>query len=257
MSYKEFIGVRSSLYKEAMSEYPKAREEEGALSLRHLKPQPHEKILEVGAGGGFFTQIIADALRSGTLVATDPSAEQLEDIKNLKRSNIKIIAASADGLPVGVDPLQKGSFDGIWSGGSFHHVPNKSNAFSQFSSLLKKDGRLVILDVFSGSALAKHFDLEVAKYCVTGHEVAFLSEAFADSLCHLYGFAKPTFVHETVNWKFSTKQDLGLFIYKLHAMTARTPEQCYEGAKSILGVREKDGQYHLNWPLTALITHKL
>lgn len=239
-----------------MKEYPDAREEEGAFALRCLQPKSHERILEVGAGGGFFTQFIANALTSGTLIATDPSAEQLEDITHLKRSNIQILAASADVLPIGVGSLQKESFDAIWSGGSFHHVPNKSRAFSQFFSLLKKGGRLVILDVFSGSNLAKHFDLEVAKYCVTGHEVAFLSEAFADSLCFLSGFTKPAFYQETILWKFPTKRDLGVFIYNLHAMTARTPEECYEGAKAVLGIEEKTGQYCLRWPLTALVTYK-
>jgi len=250
----EFIGLRSSLYKEIMKEMPDAREEELQLCLKHLKPRKDENIVETGAGGGFFTDSIAKAILPGILVATDPSNEQLEGIPKLE--NIQILPSGADTLPVGHQTLPTNYFDAIWSGGSFHHVPNKTSAFKNYFNLLKPGGRLVIADVYAGSKLAQHFDLEVAKYCVTGHEVAFLSREFADSLCHNAGFEKPTFYDGTIQWKFKTRADLGLFLYKIHAMVKTTPEQCLEHAEKILGIEYKNGMYCLNWPLTVLVTYK-
>jgi arsenite methyltransferase len=249
----EFNDVRSSYYQEAMIELPHARDEEATTALQFLKPRKGEKILEVGAGGGFFSVQIAAAIKPGILTATDPSSYQLEALTAFQKENIEVIQAGAD-TPF-LD-LELNSYDAIWSGGSFHHVKNKTQAFQNFFKFLKNGGRLVISDVFTGSDLAKHFDLEVAKYCVTGHEVSFLSEEFADSLCFLAGFQKPQFTKRTIQWQFSSKENLGLFLYKIHAMVKTTPQNCYKKAESILGIEHKNGLYCLNWPLTILMTQK-
>lgn len=249
----EFNNVRSSHYHKAMSALPEAREEEKALALYCLNPQKSEKILEVGAGGGFFSLPIAEMIFPGKLVATDPSMEQLKVLALHKKSNIEPLQGGADSLPLS---LEENSFDAIWSGGSFHHVGNKTAAFHRFNKLLKKGGRVVILDVFAGSSLAKHFDLEVAKYCITGHEVSFLSEEFTSSLCYLSGFQQPQFFQKTIQWKFPSPSALGLFLYDIHAMTKTTPEECYKRAQNILGIEEKEGLYYLNWPLTVLTAIK-
>src|SRR5579862_23718 len=180
---EEFTGLRSQYFKEIMREFPHARQEELQLALEHLQPKKGESILEIGAGSGFFSKAIAEHVYPSHLVVSDPSAEQLEEIGNQK--NISIVKGGADSLPLDHPSLPESGFDAIWSGGSFHHIRNKFLAFTHFHQLLKPGGRLVISDVFAGSNLAKHFDLEVAKYCVTGHEVSFLSKEFADSLCYL------------------------------------------------------------------------
>lgn len=249
----EFIGIRAKHYREAMIEYPDAREEEEALALKYLSPKPGERILETGAGAGFFSIPIADAIFPGRLMATDPSLEQLEALSLKQRTNIDVEQGGADSLP---SDLEENYYDAIWSGGSFHHVQNKTQAFHHFYRLLKKGGRIVISDVFVGSSLAKHFDLEVAKYCITGHEVAFLSEEFVDSLCFIAGFQKPEFISKTIYWKFASKKDLGCFLYKIHAMQKTTPESCYKRAEQILGIDFVDGLYCLKWPLTLLIVKK-
>lgn len=254
MSLIEFTGLRSRLYKEVMAEMPDSREEERLLCLEVLAPKPFEHIVEAGAGGGFFSASIARAIYPGTLVVTDPSPDQLDGVPRL--GNIQIVSAGAERLPVGSEPLTSGTFDAVWSAGSFHHVPNKSAAFSRFFELLKPGGRLVIADVFAGSALARHFDLEVAKHCITGHEVSFLSQELADSLAYLAGFEVPSFHERTIHWKFRSMRELGNFLYKIHAMTKSSPDECAERAAEILGVEYRDGMYCLAWPLTVLFARK-
>ena len=256
---QEFLGERSQLYKEVLNAYPHARDDEIKAAMNCLKPKKGERILESGAGSGLYSKVISDLIGiEGKLIATDPSGDQLENIHAFKKTNIQTVVAGADTLFVNSHPLlTKESFDAIWSCGSFHHCINKTQAFGNFANLLKKDGRLLIFDVFTGSSLAKYFDAEVSKFCLTGHEVAFLSHEFADSLCYLYGFSKPKFHDLNLLWKFNTKDDLGIFMYKLHGMTKTTIKDCLEKVEAFMKVEYKDNSYQLHVPLTILEANKL
>ncbi|MEI6238092.1 MAG: class I SAM-dependent methyltransferase [bacterium] len=248
----EFDGIRAKLYSEAIKDFPKAREGDIKLMEKYLAPKAGELILEIGAGNGLFSGAIADSvLPNGKLIVTDPSKEQLYGVDDLKRNNIDIRNVGADTfLP------DMSSVDAVWSFGAMHHVFNKTLSFKNFSKYLKKGGRLIIGDVFSDSDLARHFDDRVAKYCSTGHEVAFWSREYAESLCFLNDFEKPEFYDFNSNWVFDKKEDIGLFLYKLHAMTKTNPEECLAGAEKMLGIRKDDEKYYLNWPMTMIITKK-
>jgi ubiquinone/menaquinone biosynthesis C-methylase UbiE len=245
----EFSGVRANLYKECLREFPHARDEDIEVMKKYLAPKENEVILEAGAGSGFFSGILSDKIKQ--LIVSDPSNEQLDEIKSLKKKNIKLVEAGADTLT-----LEKEIADAIWSFGAIHHCFNKAKAFQNFARILKKNGRLVIADVFSGSNFAKHFDDKVAKFCIVGHEVAFWSKEYTDSLCFLSGFTEPKFYDLNIQWKFKKKEDIGFFLYKLHGMTKTTPENCMEGAEEILGIEKKNGLYCLNWPMTLFVAYK-
>ncbi|MEK7135990.1 MAG: class I SAM-dependent methyltransferase [Patescibacteria group bacterium] len=249
----EFDGIRAKLYAEALTDFPQAREGDIELMKKYLCPNPREVILEVGAGNGLFSGVIADALLpEGRLIVTDPSSEQLHGVADLNRSNIEIRTEGTDTLI-----LDENSVGAIWSFGAMHHVFNKTTSFKNFFRCLKSGGRIVISDVFSGSTLAKHFDDRVAKFCATGHEVVFWSREYAESLCFLTGFGKPEFHDFNAKWVFNKKEDIGVFLYKLHAMTKTTEEECLSGAEKILGIAEEGGKFYLNWPMTMMIIKKL
>jgi len=245
----EFSGVRSLLYKECLKEFPHAREDDIEVMKKYLAPKNNEVVIEIGAGSGFFSGILSDSVKK--LIVSDPSNEQLEEVKNLNRKNIMLVEAGADTLE-----LEEEAADAIWSFGAMHHCFNKTKAFQNFARTLKKNGRLVIADVWHGSKLAKHFDDKVAKFCVTGHEVAFWTDEFAESLCFLVGLEKPKIHNLNIQWKFETKEKIGTFLYKIHAMTKTTPQECLNGAEEILGIEKKRGMYCLNWPMKILITKK-
>ena len=175
----EFSGVRSEMYKEALREFPHARDEDFEVMKKYLAPKESETILEVGAGSGIFSKVLADILKKGKLIVSDPSKEQLNEVKSLGKKNIELVEAGADTLSLGKDTI-----DAIWSFGAMHHCFQKSKAFQNFAKALKKNGRIVIADVWAGSDLARHFDNKVAKFCATGHEVAFWSDEYAESLCY-------------------------------------------------------------------------
>jgi arsenite methyltransferase len=247
----EFSGIRSTLYKESHKEFPSVRNQDIEVMKKYLMPTSGETILEVGAGSGFFSGLIADTLEQSTLYVSDPSAEQLDAVKALHKNNIKTVQEGAEELTLPAD-----SVDAIWSFGAMHHVFSKVKSFNNFHSILKKGAKLIIADVFSGSSLAQHFDDKVAKFSATGHEVSFLSHEYAKSLCLLTGFESPILEDLHIEWVFENKEDIGIFLYKLHAMTKTTPEECTKGAEEILGITQKDGKYFLSWPMTVLVTYK-
>ncbi len=90
MSGIEFSGIRSKLYKECLTEFPRARDEDIEIMKKYLAPQGNETILEVGAGSGFFSVILADLVEK--LIVSDPSEEQLQEVKDLDKKNIQIVA---------------------------------------------------------------------------------------------------------------------------------------------------------------------
>lgn len=253
---QEFDGIRARLYREAMKEFSDSRLEDIEVMKQYLAPKHGERILEIGAGSGFFSKYISDMLSDkGRLIVSDPSLDQLEEVRSLGKKNIDVIQFVQFGSEA--VNLEKDKVDAIWSFGAMHHMIQKSKSFENMNRILKKGGRVVIADVFSGSALARHFDDKVAKFCITGHEVAFWSKEYTDSLCFNVNFEKPKFYDINIKWKFKTKKDIGIFLYKLHAMTKTTYEECLKGAEEILGIEKEGDVYCLNWPMTVFVTRKI
>lgn len=245
----EFSGERSRLYKECLKEFPQAREEDIQVMKTYLAPKKNEVVLEVGAGSGFFSKVLVNMVRR--LIVSDPSQEQLESVKNLNKENIEFIEVGADEL------TPAGEFvDAIWSFGAMHHCFEKKKAFKNFFRILNKRGRIVVVDVWRNSALAKHFDEKVDKYCITGHHVEFWTDKMAFDLCFDVGFKKPEIRKLNIKWKFQSKNDIGIFLYKLHAMTKTTPKECLKGAEEILGILKEGKFYCLNWPMKVLVAKK-
>ncbi|MBP7708729.1 class I SAM-dependent methyltransferase [Candidatus Pacearchaeota archaeon] len=257
----EYNGIRARLYEEAMTKFPLARTQDIAVMHELLNPQNGEKIVGIGEGNGYFCNSILDHVRpAGQYLITDPSEDQLSNLlRHVKGHNLQMQVAGAESIE-----LVEGYFDKSWSFGAFHHCPNQTEAIKRIYAGLRKDGMMVICDVFQGSKLAEHFDSQVASYCVTGHEVKFLSEAFARSLCYLAGFKRDRveFIDLPIKWVFDKEKDIGQFIYKLHAMTnlpgdkKSQLEEVLRGCKEILGVNFNGSQYELNWPMKALVAYK-
>ena len=249
----EFAGIRSQVNKKALKKFPHARRRDLDYMRTHLAPREGGRVLEIGAGSGFFSGHIADMLDpTGRLVVSDPSLDQLDIVIALQRKNIDVIQYVQFGSRC-VD-LEREKVDAIWSFGAMHHMQQKQQSFYNMKRILKPGGRVVVCDVFQGSRLAKHFDIQVAQFCETGHEVSFWSREYAESICARVELAQPTFVDDDMKWEFDRKEDIGEFLYLLHAMTGTTKRGCLEGAENILGVKKVGAKYILHWPMTVMVT---
>jgi ubiquinone/menaquinone biosynthesis C-methylase UbiE len=257
----EFDGERAKLYEEAISKFPSSRIKDINVMHKLLNPHRGEFIIGFGEGNGYFSEAIAKKIgKEGKYLILDPSKDQLNNLKkriNLPQIKIKVI---------GAENLESNQikYDKLWSFGAFHHCMNQTLVMKRIYNSLKKGGQAIICDVFQGSKLAKHFDKQVARYCITGHEVKFLSEDFAKTLCLLAGFKEKNIQIKNLfqKWIFKSEKDLGEFIYKLHAMTLLPGNekqkiiQVINECKKILGIKYKDKKYFLNWPMKALIIKK-
>lgn len=246
----EFSGRRAATYRDALSSYGDAWRADIACMRRFLDPKPGERILEIGSGNGYFSRAIADLVGpDGLLVATDPSTDQLAGLEaEATHGNIRVVETSAEAIAIDYADL-----DAAWSRGAFHHVPDKTAAFARIADLVRPGGRLVIADVFAGTQLARYFDSIIARTCCTGHEVAFLSREFAESLCALTGFGEPTFHEVTTPWEFAEREDVGRFLALLFsAKDGVTAQECLEAAERFLTVTPTWSGWALQWPMTVM-----
>jgi SAM-dependent methyltransferase len=252
-SSAEFVGRRSSSYRSALSLYPQAWLQDIEMMNRFLQPCPGQTILDVGAGSGYFSRAISKALGpEGRLVVVDPSADQLDELRKEKLGNVTIHQQQADRLDL---PIKE--FDSIWSRGVLHHVSDKTSAFRCFSRHAGTGGRLVISDIFAGTQLARYFDGFVARSCATGHEVAYLSREFAETLCHLTGWLKPEFHEVIIPWEFDSPAEIGEFLRLLFAATQEySAEDCFNAAEVYLGVSPTRNGYVLMWPTTLMVSRR-
>lgn len=257
-----FTGDRARLFREAMADYPDARRDDIALMLKHLEPSSGEHVLGFGEGSGFFTRAIANAVGpSGRYVITEPSPELFcnvpQDVLDLPHVFTEITAVEAIQFP-------EDTFDKAWACGAFHHCPNQTEAIVRIHRALKPGGRMVLFDVFQGTPLGRHFDAAVARYCSTGHEVKFMSEEFAHTLCFLAGFdeRKVSIAEIPHRFCFDSEWDMATFIYKMHALTRLpgTPEtqiaQTLASIKEHLTVERDGEQVILHFDQKALIAEK-
>jgi len=258
----EFTGSRAQLFAEALAQYPNARRDDFGLMHRHLAPRAGEHVLGFGEGSGYFCRKIAEAVGpSGRYVITDPSPELLCNIPQAVFNLPQVFTQIA---PVEQLAFPPESFDKAWTCGSFHHCPDQTRAIAQIYRFLKPGGRMVIFDIFQGTPLSRHFDSCVARYCVTGHEVKFLSKEFVMTLCFLAGFdeRKVDIVNVPHRLCFDSEWDMGRFIYKMHALTRMrgTEKQCIartiKSLKEHLVIEREDEKYVLHFDQMGVIAIK-
>jgi ubiquinone/menaquinone biosynthesis C-methylase UbiE len=115
--------------------------------IRALNIKPGMVILDVGAGAGFFTFQLAEALKgTGKVVASEVDPQMVELIKMKTREgkygNVFPLLVS----PQGLDPLLKQqSYDIIFLSEVYHYLRDPGDYFRRLRSLLKKTGRLYII----------------------------------------------------------------------------------------------------------------
>ena len=258
----QFKGARAQLFKEALIEYPKARRDDLSLMRKHLSPQPGERVLGFGEGNGYFCRAIAEAVgANGSYVITEASPELICGIPEavLAMPQVQTKVMPTESLDFATD-----TFDKVWAYDAFHHCPDQTKAMKRIYRALKPGGRMVIFDVFQGTPLAEHFDDVVARYCETGHEAKFMSETFARTLCFLASFADANvrIVEVPHRFVFETEEDIGKFVYKLHALTllpgtySERIEATVKGLKHYLKIERDEGLHVLHWNQRGLIATK-
>jgi len=149
--------------------------------LDTLALRPGQNIADIGAGGGYFSLRLAEAVESeGKVYAVDTDEESLNfvasEAEERALSNIETILVTEGSLPV---PGR--SLDLVFMRNVYHHLTDRVQYLTRLACLLKPCGRVAIVEYrraapFSFRGLFKHYvpqerivdEMEKAGYRIDG-----------------------------------------------------------------------------------------
>jgi len=113
----------------------------GAAVLERLPLQGDERVLDAGCGSGRVTELLAERLPDGHVIALDGSPSMVEAARRrLERFGHRIEYVVADlGAPLPIE----GDVDAILSTATFHWVPDHEALFRNLAAVTRPGGRLV------------------------------------------------------------------------------------------------------------------
>ena len=113
----------------------------GAAVLERLELRGDERVLDAGCGSGRVTELLAERLPAGRVVALDGSPAMLDEARRrLERFGDRVTLVQADlrgPLPID-EPV-----DAIFSTATFHWIPDHDALFRHLAAVIRPGGRLV------------------------------------------------------------------------------------------------------------------
>lgn len=135
----------------------RARWQQPQAVIQSLAIKPSDYVADLGAGGGYFTFRLADAVGpTGKVYAVDVDKGNLDYIarraKEQGYANVEIILAKYN------DPLlPEGGVDLIFTCNTYHHLENRTDYFASAARYLRPDGRIAVIDLNGNSWFHKLF----------------------------------------------------------------------------------------------------
>jgi ubiquinone/menaquinone biosynthesis C-methylase UbiE len=153
----------SGIFRPLLNNPWRARWQQPEAVIHSLSIQPGSSVADLGAGGGYFTFRLADAVGpSGKVYAVDVDKDSLDYIarraKEQGYTNVEVILAQYD------DPLlPKGGVDLIFTCNTYHHLENRTDYFASAARYLRPGGRVAVIDLNGNSWFHKFFGHWTAK----------------------------------------------------------------------------------------------
>jgi ubiquinone/menaquinone biosynthesis C-methylase UbiE len=124
--------------------------------IRALEIQPGQRVADLGAGGGYFTFRLADALGAGGIVyAVDVDEDMIDYLRARTREegrgNVEVVAARFD------DPLLPEPVDVIFTCNTYHHIEDRPAYFARAARYLRPGGRIAIVELNGSGWFASLF----------------------------------------------------------------------------------------------------
>ena len=113
--------------------------------VEKLALKPGDRVADIGAGGGYFTWYLANAVGpDGTVYAVEIDRTGLDMIRrDMSARGVKNVVPI---LAQPMDPLLPESVDLVFNCDTYHHMSDRSAYFQSLARYLKPDGRVAILD---------------------------------------------------------------------------------------------------------------
>lgn len=113
----------------------------GAAVLQRLELRGDERVLDAGCGSGRVTELLAERLPAGQVIALDGSPAMLDEARRrLERFGERVTIIQADlreALPIG-EPV-----DAIFSTATFHWIHDHAALYGHLAAVIRPGGQLV------------------------------------------------------------------------------------------------------------------
>lgn len=124
-----------------------------------LRPQPGERLLEIGVGTGYYSLDLAEWVApEGTLELFDLQQEFLDHVMRAagERGLGNLVATQGDATAL---PHDDASIDAVILTAVLGEIPDRAAALSEIRRVLKPDGRLVVGELFGDPHFTTHGSL--------------------------------------------------------------------------------------------------
>jgi FkbM family methyltransferase len=112
--------------------------------IEALKLAPDAAVADIGAGTGYFTVRLAQALPQGRVYAADLEPDMVKHIeqraRQMKLANVTAVLAAAD------DARLPAKVDRVLIVDTYHHIGNREAYFRRLAGSLKPEGEVAIVD---------------------------------------------------------------------------------------------------------------
>jgi len=124
------------------------------LIMHVVAPPLDARILDLGCGSGQLAAQLAKRVRHGSVLGVDPAEEMIRVARRRhRRKNLRFEVGSSDAIPA-----DAGAFDMVVSTISFHHWMRPAASLREVARVLRRDGRLLILDFCRDNLLVAALD---------------------------------------------------------------------------------------------------
>ncbi len=136
----------ASLKRFAYEGFDRDSDQQPARVVEELHLTTGERVADLGAGGGYFTWRLADAVGpTGKVYAVDIDPDMTGYLKATAQqrgyANVETIVAAPD------DPkLPEHGIDLLFTCNTYHHIENRTAYFARVKQNLAPDGRVAIID---------------------------------------------------------------------------------------------------------------
>lgn len=120
--------------------------------VKIVNPSKETSVLDIGCGWGILLKELSLTNKKLKLYGIDisPKMVSIAKLKFSSSEKVEIQVGTADKLP-----YKNNSFEYITCILSFHHHPDSRNSLKEMFRVLKPNGKLFLLDPFSGGLIAK------------------------------------------------------------------------------------------------------
>lgn len=243
--YEEIFTKRGLSYHDAMSLCSDAREEEFSTLLGITSLRPDYKVADMPSGGCYLKKYIAELVSE--IYFVDPTKNLLKECD--PQDNL-ILASLTD------TPFQDDFLDVVFSLAGIHHITNKMNVYSEINRILKTGGKFIYADVMARSKEDDFLNSFVDGYNSLGHKGVFLDEGTRDVLS-ASGFTIQHCNYKEYYWKFNSENEMIDYVKKLFSLDLATDKIILQALKNILGYKQVNKIYKLNWGLYFIAARKI